>query len=157
MPTWACTSMVTLFGLTSRPGRPCWRAAVGSYLFQWATCFLPSPILPEFAKRISGDPDARALQHPWVLESCCATSGTTTSIRRPAAVNHECRAGDQGRGVGGQEQDGTRHVLDRAEAAELDLGDHLGLEGGVLEERLRQRRVEEGGAHGVDPDSGGRQ
>src|SRR5262245_32721272 len=32
--TWACISRVRLFGLTSRPGLPCLRAAVLAYLFQ---------------------------------------------------------------------------------------------------------------------------
>ena len=34
--------MVTLFGLTSRPGLPCLRAAVGPYLFHWLTWSLPT-------------------------------------------------------------------------------------------------------------------
>src|SRR5437016_4241221 len=32
--TCACISIVVALGLTSRPGRPCLRAAVGAYLFQ---------------------------------------------------------------------------------------------------------------------------
>ncbi len=32
--TWQCISTVRLFGLTSRPGLPCLRAAVFAYLFQ---------------------------------------------------------------------------------------------------------------------------
>src|SRR5258708_19102872 len=33
-------SMVVLFGLTSRPGLPCLRAAVAAYLFHWLIIYL---------------------------------------------------------------------------------------------------------------------
>src|SRR5215831_12981650 len=35
MATWEWMSTVVLFGLTSRPGLPCLRAAVAAYLFHW--------------------------------------------------------------------------------------------------------------------------
>src|SRR5215207_6852387 len=39
--TCECMSMVMLLGRTSRPGRPCWRAAVGPYLFHCVGMLLP--------------------------------------------------------------------------------------------------------------------
>src|SRR5260370_42078675 len=38
--TCECISMVVLFGLTSRPGLACLRAAVAAYLFHWLIIYL---------------------------------------------------------------------------------------------------------------------
>src|SRR3984893_4346891 len=81
---------------------------------------------------------------------CMATSSVarvqlnSLLLRRPAAVDHEGGAGHQGRGVGGEEYDGAGQVLDLAQAAELDLAQHLLAETLVREERPRQRRLDEG-------------
>ena len=65
---------------------------------------------------------------------------------RPAAIDDQRRAGHQRGRVAGQEHHGAHQVLDGAEAAELDLGQHAVAERGVLEERLCQRRLDEGRA-----------
>src|SRR5207247_11351106 len=66
------------------------------------------------------------------------------SFRRPAAVEHERRAGHQRGGVGGEEDDRAGQLLELAESAELDPADHLVAERLVLEERPRHRRLQEG-------------
>src|SRR3954464_1667879 len=73
MATWEWMSMVVLFGLISRPGLPCLRAAVASYLLHCvaiSASFLLSPrewsgriILSEKAAAFRDD----ALKHAQVL------------------------------------------------------------------------------------------
>ena len=70
----------------------------------------------------------------------------------PAAIYNHSRAGHQRRRVRGEEHDRAGDLVELAEAAELDAGQHLGLEGGVLEERAGQRRFQEGRADAVDAD-----
>src|SRR5918996_3740951 len=86
-------------------------------------------------------------------EPCRAPTTKTKSNRRPAAVDGEGGAGHQGRGVGGEEDDGAHEVLDRAEAAERDAGERFGAKLGIGEERRGHARADEGRAERVDPDA----
>src|ERR1043166_2887243 len=92
-------------------------------------------------------------------EVCCMATSSVAAVqvnslllRRPAAVDHEGGAGHQRGGVGGEEHACAGQVLDLAEAAELDLAQDLLAERLVREERLCQRRLDEGGAERVDAD-----
>src|SRR5262252_3972656 len=55
--TWEWMSMVTLLGRISRPGRPCDRAAVRSYLFHWVIAVPLSS--GAFAVRLERAPEQR--------------------------------------------------------------------------------------------------
>src|SRR5215471_15740845 len=63
------------------------------------------------------------------------------SFRGPAAVDHQRRAGHQRGGVGGEKNDRAGQLLELAEPAELDLGQHLVAKDLVLEERPGHRRL----------------
>src|ERR1700747_160556 len=80
---------------------------------------------------------------------CMATSSVarvqvnSLLLRRPAAVDYEGGARHQRGGVGGGEHEGGGQALALAQAAELDLAQHLLAETLVGEERPRQRRLDE--------------
>src|SRR5262249_25776781 len=74
------------------------------------------------------------------------------SLRGPAAVDDQRRAGHQRGGVGGEKHDRAGQLLELAEPAELDLGQHLVAERLILEERPGHRRFQEGRADAVDAD-----
>src|SRR3974377_2130735 len=74
------------------------------------------------------------------------------SLRGPAAIQHQRGSGDQRRGVGGEKPDGAGDLVELAEPAELNLGQHFVTERFVLEKRPRHRRLKEGRTDAIDAD-----
>src|SRR5215211_9268609 len=74
------------------------------------------------------------------------------SLRRPSPIDDQRRAGHQRGSVGGEEDDRAGDFLELAEAAELDLAQHLVAERLVLKERARHRRLQERRPEAVDAD-----
>src|SRR5690606_6795425 len=75
----------------------------------------------------------------------------------PAAIHQQRSPRYHRRRIAGEVDDGSHHVLDGAEAPELDLAQHVAPEILVLEERLRHRRLDEGRRDGIDADAVRRQ
>src|SRR5471030_1949967 len=74
------------------------------------------------------------------------------SLRRPAAVDHHRRAGNQRRRIGRQEQNRAGKILKLAKPAELDAGKRILAEDFILKEGPRHRRLDERGRQRVDAD-----
>ena len=75
------------------------------------------------------------------------------SGRRPAAVDHQRRTGDQRGRIGRQVDHGAHHILDPANAPERDLGGDEAPEFAVCQYTGSHGRFDEGGADGVDADA----
>src|SRR5262245_19887607 len=86
--TWACMSRVRLFGLTSRPGLPCLRAAVLAYLFQTFVIAIPSLVIARDRGRSSNGCNVgfqSGLEHPEVLSQ---TDAVLFDFRRSGNDRH---------------------------------------------------------------------
>src|SRR5215207_2420694 len=115
--TWECMSTVMLFGRTSRPGRPCRRAAVGPYLFHCSCMLLPC--CAEF-EREPVPLDCAYLMHAQVLGNHRRVNAETSGLALEgdlAGIDDHDIVGDlQGK------PDVLLHQHDR-ESIRLQLGD----------------------------------
>src|SRR3954452_20258637 len=88
----------------------------------------------------------------WVTSGFGARPGDGLLGRGEAAVDPDHLAGDEPRGVRGEEDDGAHEVIGCPDAPHRDPPDDARLERGVAEERRDLRRVDEGRPDGVDTD-----
>src|SRR5690606_10478251 len=75
-----------------------------------------------------------------------------SSLGGPAAIHQQGSARHHRGSTAGEIDDGSHHILDGAEAPELDLRQRVAPERLVGEERLRHRRLDEGRRDCVDAD-----
>ncbi len=74
-------------------------------------------------------------------------------VCRPPPIDNQRGSRHQCRRVACQEHHRPHQVLHGPEASELDAAQDVVAEGGVCKERPGQRRIDEGGADGIHPDS----